>query len=303
MYRLAIVLTVLAGGLAISQWESSSPAVDHSAAALCALSDVQMDEHLRFLAGAESDPAARAVRVARQAIGTPRQADMLGEGAYDAADSRPMHALAAVDSASLVQQSLAMAVSPDFESFFCVLQRLRYRGGQVATAERNHNLLADWAVNNAWLLDDLTRELADGMAWVPAHQIVRRAEYLQDRFGVETDRPDEKFVDSFIPRVYLYKVLPELRPGDVAMVITGNDRQQFCETMGLVAIDATDVEKPLRLIQAAEPAVAETVFRDWTWEHKNVLGYKFLRLRSDALQAAEAAVAEMRTRVTCPEAE
>jgi hypothetical protein len=177
---------------------------------------------------------ARLRRVAERTIGRPHQADALGEGNLDSHDPRPLFALDRGDARSFVEQSLAMALSPDFPSFWLLLQRLRYRDGAISTANRNHNLVADWAPNNRWLLEDITPQLAEGMAWIPLHQIVRRHAMLLERYDLDVAVPDEKFIDAFIPRVYLSKVLPELRSGDVVLVITGNDRQQFCEEMGLI---------------------------------------------------------------------
>jgi hypothetical protein len=279
---------------------SPQPPQDFSTSPLHTLSQAQLDQHLRYLSTAEPDPAARLQRLAEQSIGQPFQANTLGEGTYDSHDARPLYALDRSDSASFVEQTLAMAVAPDFEAFFLTLQRLRYKDGQVSTATRNHNLLADWSKNNGWLLDDITEQLAGGMAWVPVHQIVRRKAFLQQQYGVTADVPDEKFVDSCIPRVYLHKVLAELRPGDVILVITGNDRQQFCTEMGILLDEPSGGDYRHRLVQSQAPAVRKRIFRWTVWQRKEIMGFKFLRLRADAVTAAAQQANEMRTRIALP---
>lgn len=304
MLRFGIGIVVILGAALLTQvgTDPSPPApANFSSLPLQQLSSDQLDRHLRYLAATEPDPATRLVRLAHQAIGTPYQAGVLGEGMYDSFDTRPMASLEAVDSASFVSQTLAMAVSPDYSTFFLVLQRLRYADGQVSTATRNHNLVADWARGNGWLLEDITPQLGGAMAWIPLHEIVRRSEYLSSQYGIQSIVPDEKFIDAFIPRVYLLKVLDELRPGDVAMAIIGDDRQQHCVEMGIIASDPSNVDQPLRLIHAdAAAGVKEDAFRGWTWNRKDVLGFKFLRLRPEApaLAANEAAV--MAGRVAVP---
>ncbi len=274
--------------------------MDHSDVPVHQLSRTQLDEHLRFWAADTPDPVARLRRFAEQTIGQPYGGDPLGEGTYDAHDPRPLFALDRSDTRSFVEQTLAMAVAPDFATFFLVLQRLRYKDGQVTTAARNHNLLADWPRNNAWLLEDITDRLAGRMAWVPAHQVVRRKAFLKERFGIDVDLPDEKFIGPCIPRLYLHKVLPELRPGDVVLVITGDDRQQYCREMGVLLEEPADTHRPLRLVQSRAPAVEKTILLKTVWERKEILGFKFLRLRADAVGAAAAQAESMRTRVTVP---
>jgi len=299
MSRLVAAVAVIAVGFALTQLpDPPAPPQDLSATPLYQLSETQLDQHLRFLAASEPDPVRRLARLAEQAIGQPHEPAVLGEGPYDPADARPMYAIDRADNTSFVEQTLAMAVASDFESFFLVLQALRYKGGRVSTATRNHNLLADWPGNAQFLLDDLTESLAGGMAWVPVHQIVQRKAFLQQRFHLAADVPDEKFTGTCIPRVYLYKVLPELRAGDVVLVITGNDRQQFCQEIGLMLHEPADAEKPLRLLESLAPAAAKTVFRDTVIARKDILGFKFLRLRGDAVTAAAAQAERMRTLIT-----
>jgi hypothetical protein len=261
------------------------------------LSDVQLDQHLRFLAANEPDAPRRLVRLAEHSLGQPHAERPLGEGLYDPADPAPLYDLARSSSKSFVEQTLAMAMAPDFETFFMVLQRLRYRGGQVSTATRNHNLLTDTARNNGWLLDDVTEDLAGGMAWIPVHQIVRRGEFLQSEYGIFAAVPDEKFIGSFIPRVYLHKVLDELRDGDIVLLLTGNDRQQFSEEISILRIDLTDAERPHRLIRSADRGVEQEILGRLVYLRKDILGIKVLRLKPDAANLAAAEANMMRTRI------
>ncbi len=252
--KLSVFLSVLLlPPLAMAQTAGDTP--------IHLMSPGQLD---RFLAETYASPAnlnARLRLVAESSLGQPHQADTLGEGNFDAHDPRPLVALDRSDARSFVEQTLAMSLSPDYPSFWLLLQRLRYRDGVIATANRNHNLVADWAPNNAWLLEDITRQLAEGMAWIPLHQVVRRRSMLLDTYGLDVAVPDEKFIDGFIPRVYLSKVLGELQSGDVVLVITGSDRQQFCEEMGVLVSRQSRDERPAD--QRNPSAVAPPVSGQW----------------------------------------
>ena len=127
MLRYIALIGMIVAGLIATQLPSPSPPPqDYSSSALHTLSAAQLDQHLRFLGTAEPDPVVRLQRLAEQSIGQPHEAAVLGEGQYDAADPRPLYALDRSDNAGFVEQTLAMAVASDFESFFLVLQRLRY---------------------------------------------------------------------------------------------------------------------------------------------------------------------------------
>lgn len=301
MTRLTVSLIgVLIAGYALLQTGDPQPARDFGATPLHELSDAQLDQHLRFLAPSEPDAPTRLVRLAQHALGQPHADRPLGEAIYDPADSNPLYDLSRSSSKSFVEQTLAMAVAPDFEIFFMVLQRLRYQDGHVSTAARNHNLLSDWAQNNAWLLDDVTEQLAAGMAWIPAHQIVRRSEFLRTEYDISVAVPDEKFIGSFIPRMYLHKVLDELRDGDIVLLLTGDDRQQFSEEIAILRIHPADTERPHRLIRSTGQAVEQEILGRLVYLRKDILGIKVLRLKTDAADRAAAEADVMRTRISAP---
>ena len=53
-----------------------------------------------------------------------------------------------------------MALSHNWPGFMQMLQRIRYRDGQLGVATRNHYTEADWNISNRWLVEDITAELA-----------------------------------------------------------------------------------------------------------------------------------------------
>lgn len=292
--RLLWILTSVFVGAAHAQ-DSAAPPPGELAAATAA----QLDSYLPRLFDNEPDPAKRLAAIAAATMGQRYAESPLGEGTYDSRDPKPLYALDRSDSRSFVEQALAMAVSRDFGAFFLILQRLRYIDGQVSTTQRHHNLLADWAPRNAWLLSNVTRECSEGMAWVPSHQVVRRARFLQDRFNITTDIPDEKFIGDFIPRCFAVQALDDLRGGDVVLLITGDDRQQFCTELGILLKDPT-AANPFDIVHSQPPAVVKEPFRGMLYHRKEILGFQVLRLRPDAVDLARAEVTRLAGQIAVP---
>lgn len=301
MFRLTLFVAAVVIGVALTQTQdpgTPNPAAEDTP--VYEMTPSEFDAWLQSLAASEPQITARLQVAALKTVGQPHVADALGEGEYDAADPRPTYALEQSDSASFVSQTLAMALAPDQAGFVALVHRLRYAGGQVATATRNHNILTDWARNNAWLLDDITDQLANGTAWVPVHQVVRKADFLQARYSIASSVPPEKFIGSCIPRVYLGKVLSELTTGDVVLLITGNDRQQYCEEAGVLLVDSSTQPPTLRLVRSCDPQVRQDDFRGLVWNRKDIMGFEFLRLRADAAVAAAAQIQAMQGTTVTP---
>ena len=234
------------------------------------------------------DPARRLALWAAASVGQPHAEHGPADERREAEGGAIAIGVSRCDGRKFVEQACALALARDRASAGTILQLIRYRDGVVSLETRNYHLLGDWARNNAWVFEDVTRQLAGGMAWIPSHRVLRRAEYLRSRHGLNVTVPDEKVLDAFVPRVYLYKVLDELRDGDLAVFIAGNDREQRGADVGIIRRDA---DGDLTLVHAAPPAVSEEPLMgesSFTARHKEIIGYKFLRLRSDASERARA---------------
>jgi hypothetical protein len=250
---------------------------------LCDTTLPRLDAGLRALAIAESDPGKRLALWAAANVGQPYAASEPAAERTEADANTVGWRLGASDERQFVEQLCALAVAPDLPAATNILRRLRYREGAVALPGLNQNLTADWARNNTWLLEDITSKLGGAMAWIPLHQVVLRRELLLTRYGVEANIPPEKFIGAFVLRAYLYKVWDELQSGDVAIAITGNDRQQTGADIGILVRDAGGA---LKFVHAIPPAAAIEEFRPFTAAHKEIIGYQFLRFRADAADRA-----------------
>jgi hypothetical protein len=245
-------------------------------APLYSFNEKDVDAYLKFLFADESDPIQRVMHLARKNIGQPYEIFLLGEGPFETYDPDPMFCLEKSDCVTFVEHTYAMALSRDWPSFFRTLQRLRYKDGRVGMVTRNHESVADWTPNNAWLFDDITPNLAGGKATTPLHLFWSPRKFFA-QYGIGQDLADITIDSVFIPREKVESVLPELKDGDVVQVIRGNRKEQFVGHFGLVSRGKDGV---VNMIHSAEPAVREQGLIDYMTRNPKTLGYKFLRARA-----------------------
>lgn len=123
------------------------------------MSDGQRNAALQRL---ERRPLAeRLVEISQGYLGTPYQLSPLGEGKGVDPDPLIRHDL--VDCLTLVEQTMAMSLSPKPEGVLGLLNEIRY-GGPIAFETRNHLMEAQWLPDNlaAGRLRDITAELFPG---------------------------------------------------------------------------------------------------------------------------------------------
>jgi hypothetical protein len=255
-------------------------------APLYSFNEKDVDAYLKFLCDDQKDPIDRVMHLARKNIGQPYEIFLLGEGPYEVFDSDPMYCLNKSDCVTFVEHTYAMALSRDWPSFFRTLQRLRYKDGKVGMVTRNHESVADWNVNNAWLFEEITPRLGDGKAATAMHMVWKPAKFFA-QYDIGQDLPDVTISSTFIPREKVASILPELKDGDVAQIVRGNSRDQFVGHFGLVA---RGKDGEVNMIHSAEPAVREQGILDYLEKNPKTIGFKFLRAKPQPQAVVDATV-------------
>ena len=126
--------------------------------------EAEVDKYLKFLSATEPDLRKRIVHLARKNIGQPYELYLLGEMPFEPYDPQPIYCLGKSDCLVFTEHTYAMALSHNWPSFMKMLQRIRYRDGQLGVATRNHYTEADWNISNGWLVEDITAKLAGDTA-------------------------------------------------------------------------------------------------------------------------------------------
>ena len=255
-------------------------------APLYSFNEKDVDAYLKFLADDQADPIERVMHLARKNIGQPYEIFLLGEGPYEVFDPDPMYCLDKSDCVTFVEHTYAMALSRDWPSFFRTLQRLRYKDGKVGMVTRNHESVADWNVNNAWLFEEITPRLGDGKAATPMHMVWKPARFFA-QYGIGQDMADVPISSTYIPREKVASILSELKDGDVAQVVRGNAKEQYVVHFGLVA---SGTDGTVNMIHSAEPAVREQGILDYLEKNPKTIGFKFLRARPQPQALVDATV-------------
>ncbi len=153
---------------------------------------------------------------------TPYMLSSLGEGIHGLYDKDPLIDLTQVDCMTFCEQILALSISPNYDEFFRILQKIRYTGEVVNIKMRNHYVIADWLVNNKWLVEDVTQAIGGGLCKVMTKTIDRRSFLLS--LSIKDSLNDipgpEKLSQLYIPKKAMLEIKPKLENGDIVCLAT-----------------------------------------------------------------------------------
>jgi hypothetical protein len=257
------------------------------------MTPTEAGRYIQFIHVAEPDLATRIAAIGRKNIGQPYRLNLLGEFPYEIHDSLPMFSLEQSDCVVFSEHTYAMALSKSWEEFFWMLQRIRYKDGVIGVTSRNHYTEVDWNVNNAWLLHDISGELAgvDGPSYL---MTVDRSNFLKKRHHTDSQFPRETSKQFYVAKARVPEIEHQLQQGDYVNVISTKDGAYWASHVGLVVIDA---QGKRQFLNSAEPKVREESFDAFmartaereqrqTREGKNgqmLAGFKFLRLNEQII--------------------
>lgn len=270
----------------------STPTTNVSVAALppgpplYTLNEPEIGEMAAAAKAAVPDLAARVVALGRRNIGQPYDIYLLGEYPFEAHDPDPIYCLTHSDCVTFVEHTLALALADDWWSFLQILQRIRYRDGEIGMVTRNHFTLPDWNPANAFFIDDITTTLGGGGAHAPLVERVRRTEFFR-KFGLEQQVANTRHEDAYIPTENVPGVEAELRDGDLVNIIRGNDDGMWAGHMGMIV---RGPDGAVHLLHSAAPAVREQRLMDYLRTNARCKGVKILRLKPDAPAQMAAAI-------------
>jgi hypothetical protein len=256
----------------------------------------ELDVYLGDTFASIPDLRARVVHYARKTLGQPYSMYLLGEFPYEVYDPQPLFDTTHGDCVVFAEHMYAMALSRNWKEFFSTLLRLRYKDGQIGMTTRNHYTEADWNKNNAWLVQDVTAQL-DATTVSTYREKIDRAAFF-GKFGIGTDVPVEILEDTYIPAEAVSSVLGKLQDGDFVNVVRGMGEGVWVGHVGLIAHGP---DGTVNFIHSVSPRATEQPLMEYleTNVKKNkqrarkgqaqFLGFKFLRLRAEELQAEVAA--------------
>ena len=184
----------------------------------------QAEEVIASVSRTRSTIAARIAAYSERALGTPYAADSLGEGSGAACDGDPLMDLGRVDCVTFCEQILALAVSRHYDEAFRNLQRIRYRGGIISFATRNHFVMADWLPHNQWLLKDITADTGGRLCQEMTKTIDRKGFAAARGCTDAADWPQpQRMSIRYIPTRYLPTTAAQLKGSEILVLITARE--------------------------------------------------------------------------------
>jgi hypothetical protein len=282
--------------------------------------EAEVDTYLKFLSATEPDLRKRILHLARKNIGQPYELYLLGEMPFEPYDPQPIYCLGKSDCLVFTEHTYAMALSRDWPSFMKMLQRIRYRDGQLGVVTRNHYTEADWNISNRWLVEDVTANLAGDTA-VKFSETIDRSKFLKGRYKLTVDIPVEKHDDIYLPYAEIDRAKPELQDGDFVNIVRATAKPNSSEQneifggsafVGHVGLIGHGENGEVHLIHSSEPKVREEPIDDYiarsTKDLKakdaagkpRLVGFKFLRLQQEPIKKLEAIDGPDAPRVTLP---
>jgi hypothetical protein len=267
----------------------------------------EVDTYLRYLRAAEPDLRKRLMHLAHKNLGQPYRIFLLGEFPFELYDAQPLYYISESDCVVFSEHMYAMALAWDWRSFFAILQRIRYKNGEIGVLTRNHYTVPDWDANNDWLVYDISRDIAGDRALPMKDKTNRRAFFKKWNIGQDME---DKIVETFcVPGELIPSVVDQLREGDFVNVMFGKEGNYYAGHVGLISRNA---EGKICFLHSTPPRVVEVPLVDYTEKRlkANVerkkkgstpfVGYKFLRLREDPLGELRRRIGENAPLATCP---
>ena len=196
----------------------------------------------------------RVAAVARLGLGTPYADGPLGEGPGGTYDDDPLIDLGRVDCVTYVEQTVALSAAPDYETAFDTLQKIRYRGGNIDYATRNHFMIADWVENNPWCTD-ISKDL--GVKTAALTRTISKRDFFQKVKApdVGQDIPDRDVTIHYVPSEHAAAAEAQL-PDAAIIVFVGKVDWLFALHCGLYVRDEKGQGQLLHASSKGEKVVA-----------------------------------------------
>ena len=239
---------------------------------------------------------------------------------FEPYDPQPIYCLGKSDCLVFTEHTYAMALSHDWPSFMKMLQRIRYRDGQLGVITRNHYTEADWNISNRWLVEDITPVLAGDKA-IKFHEAIDRSKFFKNRYKLDVKVPVEQHDDLYLPYQEIGRAKDQLQDGDFVNIVRATARPNTSEQneifggnafVGHVGLIGHGENGEVHLIHSTEPKVREEPIDQYiarsTKDLKEkdaagkprLVGFKFLRLQQEPIKKLEAIDGPDAPRVTLP---
>ncbi|MBN1894028.1 DUF1460 domain-containing protein [bacterium] len=210
-------------------------------------------------------------------MGKPYVNDPLGEAFQDGVDDDPRFNLECADCVTLIEQSLALALSGGKEDFLGILDRIRYRGGAVSFFNRNHFFVADWIPHNSWIVEDVTTVIGGSYSERCSRTIGRTKFFASKGMTIPQIADIPNYETYFIPFKDADKILSRIQK-PLIVVFIGNQDWLFARHTGILFKDPKSGEIMIRHASSLRMRVVDQDLREYLSGSKSIVGIKLLQI-------------------------
>jgi len=215
------------------------------------MSPDEVDKYLDYLDFTQPSLFKKVEIISQKYLGQPYDLYNLGEFPFELYDNKNLYNLKVSDCVTFVESVLAMALSYDWKSYFLMLQRIRYKNGNIGVAYRNHFSEVDWIPNNSWLVRDINSNFT-GVKPVNVYSKIQKQKFL-NRWGVSTPEPVLEAEWNYIKAEDAHIIIPQLRTGDLVFIVKGYTPDNATIThVGLIVVDENGT---VNFIHSGKPEV------------------------------------------------
>ena len=204
---------------------------------LYTFSEKEVDIYLKYLSKYESNLNSRVKHIGLKNIDQPYKLYLLGEFPFGIYDAQPLYCLNKSDCVVFVEHTYAMALAHDWNSFFQILQKIRYKNGNISLVTRNHYPIMDWNINNSWLVNDITNSL--GGSNIDTNKTVYDKNRFFKKWDLNTNIPVDSITWNYIPANEIDSIKNSLKTGDLAQIVRGTEKEngKWIGHFGLIILD------------------------------------------------------------------
>lgn len=203
----------------------------------------------------------------------------------------PTYQMDSFDATSYVETVIAMSIAETFADFEILMNRLRYKNGDIGFMARNHFIGADWIPENTrqGLIRDITELIVSGLK--PREKCLQllmtpidREEWFRRKFSIEIKAPVYISRLQYIPRkVIMTMPLEMARIPSATVANFVRDGRHMRKIVGTeidvshqgILIRKGDGRLYLRHASSLHRRVVEEDFYDFLESQKQLLGVNF----------------------------
>jgi hypothetical protein len=214
-----------------------------------------VDIYLPWLQYSIPDLQERIKHLARKNLGQPYDIYLLGEYPVEIYDDQPLFNVKESDCVVFVEHTVSMALAHDWQSFFAILQRLRYKDGIIGYATRNHYGEYDWPENNTWLSENISEQLAGDRVGIDTIK-VNKGDFFKKR-NVPYYLPEDSLIWTYVPIELMPEIFSRLQTGDIVNVVRGYKNNKWVGHYGFVMVNE---DGSVNFLHSTVPEVKEQDF-------------------------------------------